>query len=168
MAERVGLFGQLLLGPLMERRAINRNAETLDSVEAKLGDLRETIKRQGDEIVHLRAMIVGLAEVIHRSVPFEQGDLEHAVTAALDALSPRSTVASGDPYRHGPTSDEPSPEAEEIEAAQALLAVAQRHHYAKEFAQARDVYQEIVARHPTTKQAAQARTQLDNLRGIKA
>jgi hypothetical protein len=73
--------------------------------------------------------------------------------------APRARVESA----AAPTAREPS--AEEIEAAKAMLASAEFHHFAKRFGDARVLYGQIVDRYPATKQAATARQQLDNLRG---
>jgi Short C-terminal domain len=59
-----------------------------------------------------------------------------------------------------PTAETPADDAE----AKALLAIAQEHHFAKEFADAKREYQALVSRFPESKQAATARQQLINLR----
>jgi TolA-binding protein len=56
------------------------------------------------------------------------------------------------------------PSAEEIEAAQTLLAQAQKHHFSKQFQEARAIYKQIVERYGDTKQATVARQQIENLR----
>jgi len=47
-----------------------------------------------------------------------------------------------------------------------LMKVAEGHHFSKQFAEARSVYEEVVAKYGNTKQAASARQQLQNLKGI--
>jgi len=161
MAEKVGLFGQMLWGQWAERSAINRNAASLETVEGRVADLRDTIEKQNDEIVRLRAMIVGLAEVVKGVAPFDSADLERAVKDAYLQLVPPPAVTSTDPYRGTPASlPEDSPVAQE------LLAQAQKLHYSKQFKEAKAVYEQIVAQHGATKQAATAKTQLANLRSV--
>ena len=63
----------------------------------------------------------------------------------------------------GPTT-EASPS--EADAAKALLAEAEDYHFSKRFGEARAIYQQIIDRHGTTKQASVARQQLENLRGV--
>lgn len=50
--------------------------------------------------------------------------------------------------------------------AMALLKRAQDDHFSKRFAQAVDLYRQIVDRFPNTKQAIAAQAQIDNLRGV--
>jgi TolA-binding protein len=52
------------------------------------------------------------------------------------------------------------------EAAKALLRAAQDHHFAKQFAEARQRYTDLVTQFPDTKQATVARQQLENLRNV--
>lgn len=59
------------------------------------------------------------------------------------------------------------PEAQrDSEAAKALLRTAQDHHFAKQFAEARQRYTDLVTQFPDTKQATVARQQLENLRNV--
>jgi hypothetical protein len=105
--------------------------------------------------------------VVQSKVPFEDAELERAVNDAWAQLAPPSPAppepASTDPYRTMPAASEPTPE--DITAAKALLRVAENHHFAKRFADARTAYQEIVDRYGTTKPATIARQQIENLRG---
>jgi hypothetical protein len=48
----------------------------------------------------------------------------------------------------------------------ALLKRAQDDHFSKRFAQAVDLYRQVIARFPNTKQAAAAEAQIENLRGV--
>ena len=97
MADKVGLFGQMLWGQWAERAAINRNATSLETVEGQVADLRSTIEKQNDEIIRLRAMSVGLAEAVKGVAPFDGADLERAVKDAYLQLVPPVVVASTDP-----------------------------------------------------------------------
>jgi hypothetical protein len=151
-----------------ERDLIQENTEALESVEATVDDLKAKVGRQAEEIRELRATLMGLVEVLRKGEnPIGRTDLEVAIAEAWAKLAPvpppppRSTAAT-DPYR-GLPAGEPGPE--EIAEAKALLKVAEEHHFAKRFASARHVYQELVDRFPTTKPALTARQQLDNLRG---
>lgn len=163
MAKRLGLLDQWLFGNWAERETINRNAETLSTVEANLGDLRSVVERQAREILQLRAMFMGLVEALHEKAAVDDGELERAVQAAWIKLSPpppEAKPASTDPYRGMPG----EPSAEDIEAAKALLATAQKYHFSRQFQEARAIYEQIVEQHGDTKQAMVARQQLQNLR----
>lgn len=163
MAEKLGLLNQWLFGDWAERATINRNAEALSSVEANLGDLRKVVERQAKEILQLRAMFMGVVEVLHEKAVVDDVELERAVQAAWAKLSPpppEPKPASTDPYRGTPG----EPSASDIEAAKALLATAQKHHFSRQFQEARAIYQQIVERYSDTKQATVARQQLENLR----
>ena len=54
----------------------------------------------------------------------------------------------------------------EDRAAKEMLAAAQRHHFAKEFAEARRIYAALVELYPHAKEAAVARRQLGNLQAV--
>jgi len=163
MAEKLGFLDQMLWGKWADRAAINRNAEDLSNVEADVTALRTLVQRQAAEITQLRAMFMGMVEVLHQRGHLDEGELESAVKAAFLKLSPpppEPKPGPTDPYR-GTTSE---PSAEAIEAAKALLATAQKHHFGKRFDDARAVYQQIIDQYADTKQAATARQQLENLR----
>jgi hypothetical protein len=164
MARKLGIMNQWLFGEWADRAAINRNADELVLVEANLDELKKVVKRQSQEILQLRAMIMGVVEVLHTKAPFEDAELEAAVQAAWTSLTtppPKAAPTTTDPYR-GTVQGEPS--ADDVAAAKALLATAQDHHFNKRFKEAREVYQQIVDQHGDTKQASTARQQLDNLR----
>lgn len=150
MAEKLGFFTQWLGGTWAERNTINANADALTTVEARVKNLQATAARQAREIIQLRATLMGLADVLQSKVQFDDAELEHRVKAALDRLMPTSKAQT-----------KPG----EIDAAQKLLKMAEDHHYAKRFAEARSLYNEIVEKYANTEQAATARQQLDNLRG---
>ncbi len=162
MAKRVRWWA----GEWFEKSAINRNAEELEHVEANVGELQKTVARQAREIVQLRATILGVVEVLHGKIAFDDTELESAVNEALGRLAPpppAPKAAPTDPYRGlAPASDA---SAEDVAAAKALLRAAEDHHFAKRFAEARAAYQEIVDKYGGTKQAAVARQQIENLRG---
>lgn len=163
MAEKLGLFNQLLFGNYAERATINRNAEELSLVGADLEKLRKVAERQAEEILQLRAMVMGMVEVLQQKAVIDKTQLEDAMEAAWTKLNPPPTPppTSGDPYRG--TAGEASPA--DVDAAKTLLAAAQDHHFSRRFPEARAVYQQIVDQYGTTKQAATARDQLKNLRG---
>jgi hypothetical protein len=162
MAQKLGFLNQWLWGDWAERAAINRNAEDLSAVEADVGELRKLVQRQAEEILRLRAMFMGLAELLEEKGQVDDADLGRAVESAWNRLNPRPAepVPSTDPYRGMPT----EPSDEDIAAAKGLLAVAQDHHFSRRFQEARAIYQQIVDSHGDTKQAATARQQLENLR----
>lgn len=163
MAEKLGILNQMLFGDWAERSAINRNAEELSNVEADLGKLRAVVQRQAQEIVQLRAMFLGLVEVLHDRSALDEAELERAVKAALVRLTPPPPVPQPpptDPYRGTPIDPAPA----DVEAAKALLASAQDHHFGRRFKEARAVYEQIVETYGDTKQATTARQQLENLR----
>ena len=84
---------------------------------------------------------------------------------AEEVSSTASTEAHGAPEEDSPlVAPGPEPTPDEIAAAKALMKTAQDHHFGKRFAEARDVYQEVIDKYGTTKQAATARQQLDNLK----
>ena len=167
MAEKLGFFDQWMWGNWAERGTINKNAETLGAVEASVGSLQATVANQAQEIIRLRAMLAGLVEVLRSTVQLDDAALEIAANAAWAKLVPQppeNKPAATDPYRGLPASgDDPTPD--EIAAAKQLLRVAEDHHFSKRFANAIEVYQEIIDRYCTTKQAATARQQIANLRG---
>jgi hypothetical protein len=163
VAEKLGIFSQWLGGEWADRRAINRNADALDSVEANVSELRSTIAHQSEEIMRLRAMIMGVVEVLHAKAPFADAELEAAVKAAWTELTkpPPAPPTQTDPYRSLPG----EPTSDDIAAAKALMTIAENHHFAKRFADARATYQEVVTRYGNTKQAVVAKQQIANLRG---
>lgn len=168
MAEKLGLFSQLVFGDWSERATINRNAEELSAVGANVDELRRVARRQADEILKLRAMFMGIVDVLEQKAGVQRTDLEDAVDAAWAKLNPApppdvqtpQAGTTGDPYRG--TVGEAS--AAEIDAAKALLATAQEHHFSRRFLEARAVYQQIVEQYGNTKHANTARDQLKNLR----
>lgn len=168
MAEKLGLFSQLLFGDWSERATINRNADELSAVGAGVDELRRVARRQSDEIMKLRAMFMGIVDVLEQKAGVQHAELEEAVERAwaklnppaAPAAQPRQPEITGDPYRGTPG----EPSAAEVDAAKALLATAQDHHFSRRFLEARAVYQQIVEQYAGTKQAATARDQLKNLR----
>lgn len=164
MAQKLGFFSQWMWGNWAERDVINKNADALESVDAKVTALQSTIARQTQEIIQLRAMVTGLANVLQTKVALDDSELEAAVTAAWQQLNPPPPAppVPSDPYRGMPGEVEPTPE--EIEAAKKLFREAQDHHFAKRFDEASAIYKDIVDRYGATKQAASARQQLANLR----
>lgn len=162
MAEKLGLLDQFLFGNWAERSAINRNAEDLANVETNLAALRTTVQQQAQALMRLRAMFMGLVEVINEKTPIDEAELGRAIEAAWNQMTapPPQPAPATDPYRNTPS----EPSADQIEAAKTLLAAAQKHHFGKRFQDARTIYQQIVDEYGDTKQAVIARQQLDNLR----
>ena len=165
MVRKLGIFGQLLGGDYAQRNAINTNAEALETIEAKVKDLQDTVGRQAKEILQLRATIMGLAELMQAKVPFDDAELELEIRAAWTELVPEPAPKQKptDPYR-GMSADEPTPA--DIDEAKRLLRVAEGHHFSKQFGEARAAYQQVINQYDGTKQAALARQQLQNLRGL--
>jgi hypothetical protein len=162
MAEKLGILNQMLFGQWAERSTINRNAEHLSSVDANVAELRKLVGVQAEEIARLRAMMMGLVEVLQTKATINGAELEDAVDAAWTKISapPTTSPTATDPYRNLP--GDPSPE--DVAAAKALLASAQDHHFSRRFADAKTVYQRVIDQYGDTKQAATARQQLENLR----
>jgi TolA-binding protein len=163
MAEKLGILDQMLFGKWADRAAINRNAEHLSNVAEGIDELRKVVQLQGDEILRLRAMFLGVVEVLHAKAPFDDAELERAVEAAWNKLKPpppKQPSTAADPYRGTPG----DASAADTDAAKGLLATAQSHHFSQRFADAKALYQQIVDQYGNTKQAATARQQLENLR----
>jgi hypothetical protein len=133
------------------------------SVVAGLIGLVEGNKIAGVTAIVFGAIVVSLASIVGRIAVLERrlADFEGSVTRAKpeQAAVPQPSAPAGTESGHAPTADD-------IEAAKALLATAQKHHFAKRFADARELYTQIVDRFGATKQAATARQQIENLRGV--
>ena len=104
MAQKLGFFSQWMFGEWADRAAINTNADDLMNVEISVGSLQTTVSRQGTEILRLRAMIMGVVEVLHQKAPFDDTDLEKAVQQAWAQLTmpppaPQPQPQPPDPYR---------------------------------------------------------------------
>lgn len=112
MAERITMWNWS--PQRADRMAINANAEELEVVETDLVTLKALVKRQSEELLYMRAMFMGLVDVLHGKVSFDDAELAQAVNAAwteLHAPPPRQPDASGggDPYRGTVASPEPAP-----------------------------------------------------------
>lgn len=171
MAQKIGRFDWR--GEWADRDAINRNAETLETVEADVGKLEQRIAKQARDILQLRAIVEGLVDMLQATIGLDEHALDDAVAAALERLAPRPPQPKPppqppqpptDPYRNLPP--ELAGADEDSTAAKELLGVAQEHYFSKRFSKAREIYQDIVRRYGATKQAAIAREQLENLRGV--
>jgi hypothetical protein len=113
MAQKIGLFDQMLFGTSASRAAINRNADELSYVGASVTTLHALVQRQAQEILQLRAMVIGLAEVLHARALFDEPELQRAVQASWAQLTapqpqPQPPPAATDPYR-GMPADVPAP-----------------------------------------------------------
>jgi hypothetical protein len=93
MAQRLGLFNQWAFGEWADRAAINQNADDLLAVESSVQGVQARLARQQDEIVRLRAMLMGVVEVLHAKAPFDDAELDAAVRAAHARLSAPPTPA---------------------------------------------------------------------------
>ena len=87
MAKKLGILNQYLFGEWADRAAINRNAEDLSIVEADVTELRKLVQQQAHDILRLRAMFMGVVEVLHTKAPFDDAELEAAVQAAWMSLT---------------------------------------------------------------------------------
>jgi hypothetical protein len=87
MAQQLGILSQWAFGEWADRAAINRNATDLAMVEGDVAGMRNQINRQTQEILWLRAMFMGVVEVLHAKAPFDDAELEAAVRKAWAALT---------------------------------------------------------------------------------
>lgn len=151
-----------------ERGAIQVNARVLDDVRKRVIELESLTRKQDDELVHLRATVIGLTALIQRKLDLQRGEIDQEVKIAYDELVPPPVVKpSSDPYRGLPeearklsmAQRDDNPEAKQ------LMKQAQDLHFSKQFADARVIYQEIVERFPSSKQALVAAQQIENLEG---
>lgn len=90
MADKLGLLNQWMFGNWAERDTINRNAETLSNVETTVADLRKLVERQAKEITQLRAMFMGMVEVLHRKGAARRGRARERGEGCVDKAEPAS------------------------------------------------------------------------------
>jgi hypothetical protein len=105
MAQKLGFFSQWMWGEWADRSVINQNADDLMNVEINVSSLQQTVMRQQQEILRLRAMIMGVVEVLHEKAPFDDAELEKAVQrswAQLTMPPPRPQPQATDAYRNLP------------------------------------------------------------------
>ena len=107
MAQKLGFFSQWLGGSWVERNTINANADALESVEAEVWRLQAVVDRQANEIVQLRATLIGLAEVLQARVGFDDSDLRRAVNEALDELMPQPEMPMPGAFPIAPATPRP-------------------------------------------------------------
>ncbi len=62
------------------RRAINEHADEIDAVEVNVGSLQRLVKQQAEELLMLRAYVMGLVEVMRVKAPFDEAELDAAVS----------------------------------------------------------------------------------------
>lgn len=89
-------------GEWQDRAAINANAIELEAVGTDVEILRRLIKQQSQQLLQLRAMFMGVVDVLHAKMPFDDAELERAVTSAwtqLTAPPPPPAQPGGEPYR---------------------------------------------------------------------
>src|SRR4051812_25455928 len=111
MTQKIGFFDQWLFGTSADRAAINHNADELSYVGATVSSLEAAVQRQAQEILQLRAMVIGLAEVLHARALFDDTELQRAVQATwvqLTAPPPPPPQSMTDPYR-GMPAEAPAP-----------------------------------------------------------
>lgn len=118
------------------------------AIEARITSLETTVSQQRQEIVRLEAILARFASVLQQQ-GIDEVAVKEVATRTLEDLAPPPTEA---------------PTEREIEIATKLLSIAQRHVYAREFPQAREMYQRVAARYGHTEQAAVASQQLENLK----
>jgi hypothetical protein len=111
MAQRLGPWDGNRFGTV-----INHNADELEDVEGSIETLRLAVVGQRQEILQLRAMVIGLVDVLRSKLALADEELDRAVGAALTALqpprsAPRSAgaAAAGHPYRDPPVEAAPVP-----------------------------------------------------------
>jgi hypothetical protein len=102
MAQKLGFFDQLLFGEWADRAAINRHAEDLSRFEVSVSGLQAAMQRQGQEILLLRATIMGLVEVLHTRSPIDEAELQAAWGRLLSPPPPPVAPSMTDPYRGMP------------------------------------------------------------------
>jgi hypothetical protein len=87
MAQKLGIFDQWFRGEWADRDAINWNAQELSAVSDDIGRLNAVIQRQAGELLRLRALIMGVVEVLHDKAPFDNAELERAIQVAWAQLT---------------------------------------------------------------------------------
>jgi hypothetical protein len=87
MAQQLGIFDQWFGGEWADRQAINRNAYELDYVQGDVTSLQQVVRKQQNEILWLRAMFMGVVEVLHAKAPFDDAELAAAVDRAWSKLN---------------------------------------------------------------------------------
>jgi hypothetical protein len=97
-----------------DRLAINENADELDLVSSQVDMLKAQLRMQAEEMLWLRATLMGVVEVLHAKAPFDDAELKlaveeaHRILTAPPAPPPSATGPNaGNPYRDG-TSAAPS------------------------------------------------------------
>jgi hypothetical protein len=67
-------------GDYYDRTAINEHADELDAMEDNVGKLQLVVKRQAEELLMLRAYVIGLVQVMRSKVPFDDAEVDAAVS----------------------------------------------------------------------------------------
>lgn len=114
---QVGFFDQWFFGAWADRRAINETSNELYAVEGNVQQLNQIVAQQRKELLQLRALVLGLVEVMHRKAPFDEAELQKEVEVAYDRLlrppppppmpPANPYAAGGDPYRGTPAQERP-------------------------------------------------------------
>ncbi|HEY1546737.1 MAG TPA: hypothetical protein VGG28_02900 [Kofleriaceae bacterium] len=87
MAEKVGSFSWFRDLEYRERDAIDQNANELDQMEGDVAALGKLVRKQADDLVVLRAFVIGLVEVLHTKTSLDQAELDAAVSDAYARLT---------------------------------------------------------------------------------
>jgi hypothetical protein len=113
MAQKLGFFSQWMFGEWADRAAINANADDLMNVEITVGALQTTVARQHQEILRLRAMVMGVVDVLNEKFQLDEREVEKAVQQAwaeltMPAQPPQPVAMPTDPYRGTPAQAQPT------------------------------------------------------------
>ncbi|HEX4451264.1 MAG TPA: hypothetical protein VH143_10365 [Kofleriaceae bacterium] len=87
MTQRVSRWDAFFDNQYADQRAINQNAEELDAVQTDVEKLSKLVRRQADDLLLMRAFVIGIVEVLHVKAPFDQAELDAAVSAAYARLT---------------------------------------------------------------------------------
>jgi hypothetical protein len=69
------------------RRAINDHADEIDAVETEVETLQRLVKQQADELLMLRALLVGLVEVMRSKGSIDEAELDAQVSKVWEQLT---------------------------------------------------------------------------------
>jgi hypothetical protein len=87
MTERVSRWDAFFGNQYADRQAINQNADELDTVQTEIEKLNKLVHRQADDLLLMRAFVIGIVEVLHAKAPFDQAELDAAVSEAYAQLT---------------------------------------------------------------------------------
>jgi hypothetical protein len=98
-----GLFGG------QNERAINANADELETVEDNVSALEATVARQAAELQKLRVLVLALRQILLEKGTFTEQALDDAIEELTAPPSPPPPMLGGDPYRTAAGSPAPEP-----------------------------------------------------------